>query len=78
LDAENIPFGTFAKNVDFRRDIGIEEVHVTDEMPSEVAVKTAKNVISKSGISGSEIDLIIDFTVFLRLHRSRHGRRPAC
>lgn len=62
LDAENIPFGTFAKNVDFRRDIGIEEVHVTDEMPSEVAVKTAKNVISKSGVSGSEIDLIIDFT----------------
>ena len=62
FDDENINFGTLSKNVDFRRDIGIEEVHVTDELPSEVALKAAQRVISKAGISGADLDLIIDFT----------------
>ena len=46
FDDENVNFGTLSKNIDFRRDIGIEEVHVTDELPSEVALKAAQRVIS--------------------------------
>jgi len=59
---EDIPFGTLAKNIDFRRDIGIEEVHVTDELPSSVALKAARNVMAKTDITGRDVDVIIDFT----------------
>lgn len=59
---EDIPFGTLAKNIDFRRDIGIEEVHVTDEMSSAVALKAVQRVMEQAGISGKEIDVIVDFT----------------
>jgi len=62
LDEENIPFGTLAKNIDFRRDVGIEEVHVTEELPSKLALRAVQEVLSKAGIQGSEIDVIIDFT----------------
>ena len=62
LEEENIPFGTLAKNIDFRRDIGIEEVHVTEELSSKLALRAVQQVISNAGIHGSEIDLIIDFT----------------
>lgn len=62
LDEEDIPFGTLAKDIDFRRDIGIEEVHVTEELSSKLALRAVQQVISKANILGSEIDLIIDFT----------------
>jgi 3-oxoacyl-[acyl-carrier-protein] synthase-3 len=59
---EDVPFGTLAKKIDFRRDIGIEEVYVTDELASALALRAAQHVVSMAGLSGSEIDLIIDFT----------------
>lgn len=59
---EEIPVGTLAKKIDFRRDIGIEEVYVTDELSSALALKAAQRVVSKAGLSGSDLDLIIDFT----------------
>jgi 3-oxoacyl-[acyl-carrier-protein] synthase-3 len=59
---EEIPLGALNKNIDFRRDVGINEVYVTDELPSTVALKAAERVISKSGISANDLDLIIDFT----------------
>lgn len=62
FDEEDIPFGTLAKNIDFRRDVGIEEVHVTDELPSVVALKAAQKVLAKTDISAQDIDLIVDFT----------------
>jgi 3-oxoacyl-[acyl-carrier-protein] synthase-3 len=62
LDKEDIPFGTLMKNIDFRRDIGIEEVHVTEELSSKLALRAVQQVLSKANITGSEIDLIIDFT----------------
>jgi 3-oxoacyl-[acyl-carrier-protein] synthase III len=62
FNAEEIPFGSLAKNIDFRRDIGIREVHVTEELSSQLALKAVKKVIDSSGINGEEIDLIIDFT----------------
>ena len=62
LEDEDVPFGTLAKNIDFRRDIGIEEVHVTEELSSKLALRAVEKVLSKAGIRGSEIDLIIDFT----------------
>jgi len=62
LEDEDVPFGTLAKNIDFRRDIGIEEVHVTEELSSKLALRAVQKAISKAGIRGSEIDLIIDFT----------------
>lgn len=59
---EDVPFGTLAKKIDFRRDIGIEEVYVTEELPSALAGKAVQHVVSKAGLEGSDIDLIIDFT----------------
>ena len=62
LDEEDIPFGTLAKNIDFRRDVGIDEVHVTEELSSKLALRAVQKAISHAGILGDDIDLIIDFT----------------
>jgi 3-oxoacyl-[acyl-carrier-protein] synthase-3 len=62
LAEEEIPFGTLAKNIDFKRDVGIEEVHVTRELSSRLALKAVRDAMSKAGTAGSDIDLIIDFT----------------
>lgn len=59
---EDIPFGTLAKNIDFRRDIGIEEIHVTEELASALALKAVQKTLLQAGMSGSDIDFIIDFT----------------
>ncbi len=59
---ENVPFGTLSKDIDFQRDIGIEEIHVTDELPSSLALKAAQKAIEKANISPDEVDLILDFT----------------
>lgn len=59
---ENVPFGTLAKNIDFQRDIGIEDVHVTDEMPSSLAIRAAKEALDKSGLAPEDVDLVMDFT----------------
>lgn len=59
---ENIPLGTLTKNIDFKRDIGIREVHVTRELPSELALKAVNSLLAKADLSGTDIDLIIDFT----------------
>lgn len=59
---EKVPFGTLLKNIDFQRDIGIEDIHVTDEMPSSLAIKASKLAIEKAGIDPGVIDLVVDFT----------------
>jgi 3-oxoacyl-[acyl-carrier-protein] synthase-3 len=59
---EQVPFGTLAKNIDFVRDLGIDEVWVTEEMPSELALKAARKALKESGLDPSEIDVIIDFS----------------
>ncbi len=62
LAEEDIPFGTLAKNIDFRRDVGIEEVHFTEELSSTLAIRAVRRALEKADLSGSEIDVIIDFT----------------
>lgn len=59
---ENVPFGTLSKNIDFQRDVGVEEVHVTDELPSELGLKAAQRALDKANVKAEEIDLIVDFT----------------
>lgn len=59
---EDVPFGTLSKNIDFQRDVGIEEVHVTDAMPSELAVEASRMALDKAGLSPGEIGLVVDFT----------------
>lgn len=59
---EDIPFGVLTKNIDFRKEVGIEEVFVTEELSSTLAVKAARLAISQAGITGDAIDAIIDFT----------------
>ncbi len=59
---ESVPFGTLSKNIDFQRDIGIEEIHVTDELPSQLAIRAARAALDKAGVSPSEIDVVVDFT----------------
>jgi 3-oxoacyl-[acyl-carrier-protein] synthase-3 len=59
---EDVPFGTLSKNIDFQRDIGIEDIHVTDELPSELALKAARRAMDLAGVSPGEIDLVVDFT----------------
>ena len=59
---EDVPFGTLSKHIDFKRDIGIEDVHVTDELPSVLALNAARMALEKSGCKPEEIDLVIDFT----------------
>lgn len=60
---EPIPSDALTTNVDFRRDIGIERVHLGgDEAPSEIGLKAARRAVERAGIDAGEIDLIIDFT----------------
>ncbi len=59
---ENVPFGLLAKNIDFQKDIGIEEVHVTDELPSSLAIRASREALKKADIKPEEVDLVMDFT----------------
>jgi 3-oxoacyl-[acyl-carrier-protein] synthase-3 len=60
---EEMPTEPLAASVDFKRDIGIEAVHVAGkETAASLAINAAKRVMQKSGIDPLEIDLIIDFT----------------
>jgi 3-oxoacyl-[acyl-carrier-protein] synthase-3 len=60
---EEIPTEPLASNVDFKRDIGIEAVHVAgDETATSLALKASRRVLEKAAIDPLEIDLILDFT----------------
>ncbi|MAA98296.1 MAG: hypothetical protein CMN87_12825 [Stappia sp.] len=59
---EDVPFGTLSKNVDFQRDIGIHDIHVTEEMPSVLALEACRRAMDQASVSASEIDLVVDFT----------------
>ena len=59
---ESVPFGTLSKNIDFQRDIGIEDIHVTSDLPSVLALEAAKRAMDQSGVAAEEIDLVVDFT----------------
>ena len=59
---EDVPFGTLSKNIDFQRDIGIHDIHVTDELPSVLALEASERAMKQAGISADEVDLVVDFT----------------
>ncbi|MHC5654024.1 3-oxoacyl-ACP synthase III family protein [Stappia sp.] len=59
---EDVPFGTLSKNIDFQRDIGIHDIHVTDEMPSVLALEAARRALDEAGVAPDEVDLVVDFT----------------
>ena len=63
FEDEEKPSDTFAANVDFEKDIGIDALHVAaQETAADLAIKAAKITIAKAGIDPKEVDLIIDFT----------------
>jgi 3-oxoacyl-[acyl-carrier-protein] synthase-3 len=51
-----------AANVDFKRDIGIEAVHVAEEPASSVALQACRRVVEQAQIDPRDIDVIVDFT----------------
>lgn len=60
---EQIDDTGLATQVDFRKDIGIEAVHLADaELPSSVGLKAAQAALARAGIDPMEIDLVLDFT----------------
>lgn len=60
---EEIPTEPLAADVDFQRDIGIESVHVAgSESASSIGLKAAEAALGKANVSGSDLDLILDFT----------------
>jgi 3-oxoacyl-[acyl-carrier-protein] synthase-3 len=60
---EEMPSEPLAANVDFKKDIGIEAVHVAgSESAASLAIKAAKRVLEASGTDPRDIDLIVDFT----------------
>ncbi|CAN5531394.1 ketoacyl-ACP synthase III [soil metagenome] len=60
---EEIPTEALAANVDFKRDIGIDAVHLaSEETATDLALKATRRVLAETGTNPSEIDLIIDFT----------------
>ncbi len=60
---EDIPDEPLATSVDFRRDIGIERVHVADaEEPWELGLEAARRAVDDAGIDPAEIELVLDFT----------------
>jgi 3-oxoacyl-[acyl-carrier-protein] synthase-3 len=60
---EEKPTESFAANVDFEKDIGIDALHVAkEETAADLCINAARLTMSKSGIDPQEIDLIIDFT----------------
>ncbi len=60
---ESIPEEKLAANVDFRRDIGIEAVHMAREASaSDLALEAVRKVMDDASVDPDEIDLIVDFT----------------
>ena len=63
FEDEEKPTETFAANVDFENDIGIDALHVAkNETAADLCINAARRTMEKSGINPKEIDLIIDFT----------------
>lgn len=63
LAEEHLDDTGLATQVDFRKDIGIEAVHLADaEPPSSLGLKAARAAVAQSGIDPAEIDLVLDFT----------------
>ncbi len=59
---EELPSESLAVDIDFERDIGIDTVHMADELPSEMAIKVAREAVAKAGIDPINLDLVLDFT----------------
>ncbi|MCG8335255.1 MAG: hypothetical protein MJE63_12095 [Proteobacteria bacterium] len=59
---EEVPLGSFSKIVDFKRDIGIETVRTTEEMPSALSLKAAKKLMENAKADPEDIDVVIGFT----------------
>src|ERR1044072_8508011 len=63
FEDEEKPTESFAANVDFEKDIGIDALHVAkEETAADLCINAARLTMSKSGIDPREIDLIIYFT----------------
>jgi 3-oxoacyl-[acyl-carrier-protein] synthase-3 len=60
---ESFPDTSPAAGVDFRRDIGIEAVHLAaDEPPSALALEASRRALADADVDAAEIDLVVDFT----------------
>ena len=60
---EDFPTSSPAAGVDFRRDIGIEAVHLAvDELPSQLGLEASRRALAAGGVEPDQIDLIVDFT----------------
>ena len=63
FDDEELPPGSPTVGIDFRRDIGIDEVHLAgDEMPSDLGLEASRRALDRAGLDPAEVDLIVDFT----------------
>jgi 3-oxoacyl-[acyl-carrier-protein] synthase-3 len=60
---EDVPNLPLAADVDFQRDIGIENIHTAeDETAYDISLTASRLAIERAGIDPLEIDLIVDFT----------------
>lgn len=60
---EDISAEPLAADVDFKRDIGIEAVHVAGEASaSSLGLEAAKRALATAQVDAGDLDLIIDFT----------------
>jgi len=59
---EVIPDEKLAADVNFKRDLGIKDVHLAFESASDIAIKAARQAVDEAGIDPAEIDVIVDFT----------------
>lgn len=59
---EEIPLGSLSKKVDFERDIGIDAVHVADEMPSEMALNAAQKALNNAQLDPEQVDVVVGFS----------------
>lgn len=63
FDDESIPAEPLAANVDFRRDIGIEAVHLAGEASAaSLGLHACQQALAEAQLDPGEIDLILDFT----------------
>jgi len=60
---EELPTESLAANVDFKRDLGIDAVHVAaEESSSSLALNAVQRALASAAIGPREIDVIVDFT----------------
>ncbi len=63
FQAERIPGTPLAAAVDFRKDLGIDRVHVAEgQEPSALGLEAARRALAQASLDPRELDLIVDYT----------------